>query len=853
MKKKEQPIVDPQLEQLNDTVDNLAAQRTAMKPAQPERVETKQEKKARKKAEKQLKKNAKKLVVPRTVQETIPYLRTYPDSGIIETSDGVFTKAYLLDDVNYQVAHEDEQNNMFLRFADLHNFFDSSYRFQFVIVQQNRNLAEFEAAVMLPMDGDSLDYLRTEQNQILSDKIRQGTNELIKYKYLVVSQAAENYQTARTSFLRLDGDVPRSVNRIGGAGATPMTTAKRLECLHDIYNPDAVGLFGNNYEYRDNKLVLAKDNFSFEVLKQMGITSKDMIGPDNFTFKSDHGRCGNYYFRAMYLKTIPATMKDNFLKELTDVQCHMVTSVYYEPISPKAAADMTQRDIVNLNSDLAKKQRAASKEGISVDLVSPDLRMAAEDAVDLKKDLTQRGQKLFFQTFVVVHFAETKEQLDIDSASIQAVGQKHLVEIRTLSWQQELGLASAMPLANNKLAIRRTLITESAAVFMPFVNQELNDRDGGMYYGQNAISHNLILYNRRNGKNGNGMIFGSSGSGKSMAAKQEIMAVLLGSKDDVIVIDPEGEYAPMAALLGGEVIRISPGGETRLNPFDIEMGTKEDPISEKSDFIYSFFETIMGDRYGLSPGQKSILDRCVKKVYEPFLTSYDSKTGLYDRETLPTLKDFYWLLRDQDTYDAMQLADSLEIYAVGSQALFSGQTNVDPSKRFVVYDISAIGTGLKPLGLLVVLNNVWTRIVAGRENRRYTWFYIDEAHLLFGSRASAEFMKNCFKRARKYLGIPTGITQNVSDLLENDIARTIISNCEFVQMLNQAALDRAQLGDLLNISPTQLDYVTDAPVGQGLIYDGAHIVPFVNDLPKNTKAYAAMTTKASDIQHKERA
>ncbi len=851
---KEKKPENPEIDKLNHIVDDLATQRsTASVTPEAPKKENRKDKNARIRAEKQLKKNARKLVVPKSVQETIPYARTYPDNGIIETSDGVFTKAYLLDDVNYQVARDEEQTEMFLKFAELHNYFDSASRFQFVIVQQNRNLDEFEAAVMLPMLDDGLDYLRSEQNHILSRKIRQGKNELIKYKYLVVQQTAESYPAAQTAFLRLDSDISAAVNKIGRAAATPMTTAKRLESLHDIYNPDAVGLFGNNYEYKDDKLILAKENFRFDILRKMGITTKDMIAPESFAFKSDHGQCGKYFFRALYLKTYPATLKDSFLKDLTDIECHMVTSVFYEPIDPKNAQEMVKRDISNLNSNLIQKQKQASKSGYSVDLISPELRMASEEAAALREDITSKNQKLFYQTFTIVHFAETKEQLDLDTTAIQAVGRKHLVEIRTLTYQQELGLDSALPLANNKLAVRRTLITESAAVFMPFVNQELNDRDGGMYYGLNAVSHNLIMVNRRNSKNGNGMIFGSPGSGKSMAAKQEMLAVLLASQDDVIVVDPQGEYARMAKMLGGEIIRIAPGGETRINPFDIVLkDSKDNPIALKSDFIYSFMQTVMGDRTILSGGQHSIIDRCVRKLYEPYLASYDPDTKSYNDSLIPTLEDFYYLLRDQDGFEALQLADAVEIYAVGSQALFAARTNVNPSKRFVVYDIKDIGSSMKGLGLLVVLNNIWTRIMeAGTEVKKNTWFYIDEMHLLFQNEASSEFLRTCYKLARKYGGIPTGITQNVSDLLENDIARTIISNCEFVEMLNQSAMDGAQLAELLHISPTQMDFITNASAGHGLIYDGTHIVPFVNELPRDSKAYAAMTTKPSEVANIE--
>lgn len=852
-KKKADLGTEEEYARLDGIVDQISDKQAEAAPKKPTRAERKAEKKrikAQKAADKKLKKKSKKLIVPKTVQDTIPYVRVYPDTGVIETQDLVFTKAYLMDDINYQIAKDEEQTEMFLKYAEFLNSFDSSTRFQIVINQQNRNLNEFEAQAMLDMDDDGLDYLRTEQNDLLRAKIREGKNQLVRQKYCVVSVSAPSYDAALTAFARHDLDIPDGIKRIGGAVAVPMSSAKRLESLHDIYNPNSVGLFGNNMEQDANgNWRFAPENFTFDNLRRMGLSTKDMIAPSSFEFKSDHGKVGDLYFRALFVRTIPQSLKDTFLKELSEAECKMVTSMYFQPIDGESALRMARNDIINVNANMIERQKQASKSGYSVDLINPELKAAADEANALRDDLTSKNQKLFYLTLAMVHFAETKEQLDSDTKAIQAIGRRHLVDIKTLSYQQSNGLDSVLPLCSNKLAIRRSMITESCAVLMPFVNQELN-APGGMYYGLNAVSHNLIMLNRRTSKNGNGMIFGGPGSGKSMSAKQEMMSVLLSSDDVVIVIDPEGEYAPLANLLGGEVIRIAPGSNVHLNPFDIELlatDSADDPITSKSDFLCSMLESIVGDRYGLTAGQRSIIDRCVKKAYDPYLNSFDPESGTYDKSKLPTLLSFYFLLRDQDGYEAMQLADGLEIYATGSQNLFAHATNVEYSKRFVVYDIKDIGSSMKALGLLVVLDNIWNRIVAGRDSGRNTWFYIDEIYLLFKTASSTEFLRNLYKRARKYGGLPTGITQNVSDLLENDIARTMILNCEFVQMLNQSAYDRAQLGELLKISPTQMDFITNAGPGQGLIYDGVHIVPFINQLDKNTKQYEAMTTVLSEV------
>lgn len=851
--KKKGPGMLPEDAHLGDVVDTLSEHRTSVSPeakkAKP--IESRKEKRIRKKSEKALKKKARKLIVPRTVQETVPYARVYPDTGIIETEDGTFTKTYLLEDINYQAAMDEEQQNLFLKYAEFMNGFDSSSRFQITIVQQNINLTEFEAETMVEMQEDGLDYLRKEQNNLVRSKIREGKNELIKKKYLTVSHPAPNYAAAVTAFARQDNLTVSGIKKIGGAAAQPMSTAKRLELLHDIYNPDSVGQFGNHM-LRDHhgKLVFDKENFRFDILRRMGLTTKDMVAPSSFHFGRDHGQVGSMYFRALFLRTVPQSLKDTFLKELTDVECKMVTSLTYQPIDGEKALKLATDNIRNINANLAKQQEKASGTGYSAELVSPELKDAAEEAAALRDDLTKKNQKLFYMTMVIVHFAETKEQLDSDTKAIQAVGRSHLVTINPLVLQQERGLNACLPLCCSKLQIKRSYITESAAVFMPFVNQELNDRDGGMYYGVNAVSHNLIRHNRRNSKNGNGVILGQPGGGKSMSAKDEMSEVLLGSPDNVVVIDPEGEYYPMAELMGGEVIRIAPGTGVHLNPFDIEMVTdgKEDPITQKSDFICSICETIIGDRFGLTAGQKSIIDRNVKRVYKDYLVSYDPETGSYDKAKLPTLLDFYMLLREEESFEAMQLADGLEFYATGTQNLFAYQTNVEYRKRFVVYDLSKMGSAMKNLAYLVILNNIWNRMISGFQEGKFTWVYIDEGWELFLVRSSAEFMRRFFKLARKHGGIPTFITQNVTDILENDIAKTIISNSEFVLMLSQAPLDRAALGEQLHISPTQMDYITNAGPGRGLLYDGEHLVPFINELPKETKLYEVMTTKPSEVK-----
>jgi len=849
--------------ELSEAVEVMAGRKgislSQKKKSPKEKVGDIKNKKNTRRSQRKLKQKSAKLQIPKTVQQSIPYFAVYEEDGIIETKPGVFTKSYLLGDVNYRIAREDEQQDMFINYGQFLNGFETNARFQITINQKNINMEVFEHENMLPLEGDGMDELRMERNLMLKKKIMEGKNHLTKEKYLTVSIDAEDLEAARTTFIRLDNEIDANVRKIGHATATPISTVRRLEILHDIYNLGDEGYFGNNIvrvNREDGQLqyTFAEEKFRFDIMTRMGLTTKDMIAPPSFEFKGDYGKIGDTYFRALFIMKLPSFLYDDVLSELTKTDYNMITSLHYQPIDGEKTQKMVRSQITNINASLVDKQKKASKAGYSGDLISPELQDAAREASELLDDINSKNQKMFFVTFVIVHFADTKEQLDSDTKAIQTIGNRLVLHVKKLNQQQENGLNSVLPLAYNQLSIKRSLTTESAAVFMPFENQELYEPTG-MYYGINASSHNILKLDRRSRPSGNGFILGKPGAGKSMSAKQEMMTVLLSSKDTVVVIDPEGEYYPMAKLLGGEVIRIAAGANVHINPFDIDLSVgaegEDDPMAIKSDFIVSLCETIVGDRYGLAPAQRSIIDRCVKKAYEPYLDSYNPQTGKYDKRKLPTLVDFYHLLRQQSGYDAMQLADGLEIYITGSLNIFAHQTNVEYSNRFVVYDISGVGSTMKSMALLIILDNIWNRMVEGRRRKSFTWFFVDEIYLLFQNHASAEFLKNLYKRARKYYGIPTGITQNVSDILENDDARSIISNCEYVQILNQGPNDRTTLCNLLGISPTQERYVTDSNPGEGLIYDGKVIVPFINKLPKDTKQYWAMTTKPKEIKERE--
>lgn len=790
------------------------------------------------------KKSVSKIKIPRSVQQSIPYECVYEDSGIIEIEPGVFTKQYLLRDINYQIAKIQEQEEMFIRFGEFLNGFDSSVRFQIVIENKNIDQDEFESKTLLKLRYDDFDSLREEYNGMLVDKIREGRNNMTKEKYLVVAVTANNYEQARNQFARLDAEISINIGKIGGSAAMPMTTLERLTNLYEIYNIGSEGVFGDRTVVDGQEI----EHFNFQNMRKMGLTTKDCIAPPYMEFKRDYMMVGDKYARALYLKELPTFLQDTILAELVNVNSNMLTSVQYTSVSADKALKIVKNQMININANVMDRQKKASKGGYDISLISPELQKAQEETNELLQDLTSKNQKMFLINVVLVHFADSLEELETDTDTIQTIARRFMCEVHKLTGQQENGLNTALPLCNNKLAITRTLTTESVSVFMPYVSQELM-QSNGMYYGLNTVSRNLLLYNRKNAKNMNGFILGTPGSGKSFGAKREMLNVLLNTDDDVIVIDPESEYGRMAKLLNGEVIRVATGSDVFINPMDMDehYADKDNPIPLKSDFLVSLCETAFGGKYGLNSSQRSIIDRCCRAVYHDYISSRDPKTGSYDKSLIPTLMDFQRKLEEQSGYVAEELATSLESYTKGSFDIFAHHTNVNTDARFIVYDIKDIGTSIKSLGMLVVLDSVWNRIIENKKKGRNTWFYIDEIYLLFKTETSANFLRELWKRARKWGGVPTGITQNVSDLLENDIARTMLSNCEFVQMFNQAPLDRQALAALLNISPTQLSYITNSNPGEGLIYTGSSILPFVDNFPKNTKMYKAMTSKMEEV------
>lgn len=849
----------PETAHLSDVVDSICQQNKAaddaiIQEAKPK--ESKKERRRREKAEKALKKKSKKLIIPKTVQESIPYKRVYPESGIIEVQDGVFCRCYLLKDVNFDDADVNHQEIMFSRWCDFLNSIPLNGALQICGSQQLRNMEDFKRTVLYDMKNEKLDEYREEQNDLRMKDIESGKNNMVKSKYAVIRITAQSYEAVKPIFARIDVDTARYIREIGDAGVVPLSAGQWLEVLHDIYNPSKVGVFGNILERNEKGELVhsSSEKFSFENMKMMGLTTKDVVGPDSLNFtNADYGMVGKTYFRALYVKKFPVKMDHRFFSLLSDVNCRLVASIHYEPISIDKSMNMVKIRLNNAKSQVMANEMKAAKAGYSSDLIPVNVQEAKME-LQLQREALQNGQNLFFVTVVIVHFADSLDQLNLDTKAIESVSKARLTDLAVLTTMQENGLNACLPLCNSSLEVKHTMLTESAAIFFPFSMQEMYDITG-QYYGINSETGNLILLNRCNAANANGLIVGLSGYGKSVLAKEEILLALLRHPEDqFIILDPEGEYIRLAEALGGEVIHINPSANSHINLFDTDLQDIKKIREEKLDFIVSMFDTILTSacQPPVSPTQRSIIDRCIKNVYEPYLNSMD-ENGAYDEELLPTLKIYYAEMRRQDGYEAMQLADILETYAVGSLDVFAHKTNVEYHSRLVVYDMKEMGTVMKTMGELVALSNIWNDLSKGRSEGHNVWIYIDEMHLLFRNASSVSFLSNLYKRARKYGGIPTGITQSVSDLLINDQAADIIKNSQFIQMLSQSVDDREALMNLLHISEAQIKHITSAPKGHGLIWDGTHCCPFTNEIPTDTKLYSLVTTKLSEVHAQEQA
>jgi len=760
--------------------------------------------------------------LPKSVQDAIPIRRLWPD-GVFQFGSK-FSKTIRFTDINYAIASKEDKTSMFLGYSELLNALDTGSTTKITINNKRLNRQNFEQEILIPRQDDYLDGYRAEYNSMLMDKVTDSSNSVVQERYVTLSVHRKNVEEARAFFDRVTADVTTRLSHLD-AHSEEMDAVERLRVLHDFYRT------GEEAEYRLDLRDLMRKGHSF----------KDSICPDSLEFKKDHFVMGNKFGRVLFLKEYASYIKDSMISELTALNRTMMLSIDVIPVPTDEAVREMQNRLLGVETNVTNWQRRQNNNNNFSAVVPYDLEQQRKETREMLDDLTTRDQRMMFAVVTLVHLADSKEELDSDTETLQSAARKHLCQLATLNWQQADGLTTALPLGLRRIDALRTLTTEALAVLMPFKAQEIRDQ-GGVYYGQNVISKNLIVANRKELLNGNGFVLGVSGSGKSFTAKEEIAGVALSTEDDIIVIDPESEYGPLIEGLGGEVVNISATSRNHINAMDMEQGygDGENPVVLKSEFLLSLCEQLVGSGK-LSAKEKSIIDRCTAGVYHDYIRSGYQGAA-------PTLQDFHAELLRQSEAEARDVALAIELFTEGSLNTFAKPSNVDTNSRILCYDIRNLGKQLLPVGMLVVLDSVFNRVIRNRQLGRNTWVYVDEIYLLFQHEYSANFLFTLWKRVRKYGACCTGLTQNVDDLLQSHTARTMLANSEFLVMLNQAATDRAELAQLLNISDNQLSYITNVDSGRGLIKCGSTIVPFMNTFPKNTRLYRLMTTKPSEMK-----
>ena len=761
-----------------------------------------------------------------SAQKSIPY-REMARDGICRVQDKYYSKTIRFYDINYQLAQNEDKNAIFENWCDFLNYFDSSIHFQLSFINHHSNMKEFESVIQIKPRHDAFDDVRMEYAQMLKNQLAKGNNGLVRTKYITFGVEAENIREAKPKLERIETDILNNF-KVLGVSAYPLDGRERLQIMYETFNPEEKVPF----------------RFSFDQVMRSGMGTKDFIAPTSFLFKNGKDfMMGNTIGAVSYLQILAPELTDRMLAEFLDMDRNLIVNLHIQSLDQMKAIKLVKSKVTDINRMKIEEQKKAVRSGYDMDIIPSDLNTYGGEAKRLLEDLQSRNERMFLVTIVFLNTAKTKQELDNAVFQTAGIAQKYNCSLRRLDYMQEPGLMSSLPLGLNLIPIKRALTTTSTAIFVPFTTQELFMEGESLYYGLNALSNNMIMVDRKKLKNPNGLILGTPGSGKSFSAKREITNAFFVTQDDIIIGDPEGEYYPLVNALGGQVIHISPTSHDYINPMDINLDYSDDdnPLGFKSDFILSLCELIMGSRNGIEAEEKSVIDRCLPLVYQKY---FEQPVP----ENMPVLGDLYDCLRQQKEVQAQRIATALEIYVNGSLKVFNHRTNVELNNRIVCFDIKDLGKQLKKLGMLIVQDQVWNRVTVNRAAHKSTRYYIDEFHLLLKEEQTAAYSVEIWKRFRKWGGIPTGITQNIKDLLASREIENIFENSDFIYMLNQAAGDRQILAKQLNISPHQLSYVTNSGEGEGLIFYGSTIIPFKDKFDKSLRLYSLMTTKVSDLE-----
>ena len=765
-----------------------------------------------------------------TAQKTIAYKEMGRD-GICRVQGNIYSKTIRFYDINYQLAQNEDKNAIFENWCDFLNYFDSTIHFQLSFINHKSSMKEYERIIQIKPQNDEFDDVRMEYAQMLKDQLAKGNNGLVKSKYITFSIEADSLQKAKPRLERIETDILNNF-KVLGVTAYPLNGEERLQILYETFNPDSGVPF----------------QFDYKQLLKTGLTTKDFVAPTSFLFKSGKDfMMGDTIGAASYLQILAPELTDKMLAEFLDIDKNLIVNLHVQSVDQMKAIKLVKSKVTDINRMKIEEQKKAVRSGYDMDILPSDLNTYGGEAKRLLEDLQSRNERMFLVTALFLNTAKSKQELENAVFQTAGIAQKYNCVLRRLDYMQEEGLMSSVPLGVCHVPIKRALTTTSTAIFVPFTTQELFMPGESLYYGLNALSNNMIMVDRKKLKNPNGLILGTPGAGKSFAAKREITNAYFVTNDDIIIGDPEGEYYPLVNALGGQVIHISPNSKDYINPMDINMDYSDDdnPLGVKSDFILSLCELIMGSRNGIEAEEKSVIDRCLPLVYQKY---FENPVP----ENMPVLGDLYNCLRSQKEPQAQRIATALEIYVNGSLKVFNHRTNVQLDNRIVCFDIKDLGKQLKKLGMLIVQDQVWNRVTINRSSHKSTRYYMDEFHLLLKEEQTASYSVEIFKRFRKWGGIPTGITQNIKDLLASREIENIFENSDFILMLNQAAGDRQILAKQLNISPYQLSYVTNSGEGEGLLFYGNIIIPFKDKFDRRLKLYSLMTSKPSEMAENDR-
>ena len=760
-----------------------------------------------------------------SAQQTIPYVRMLPD-GVCQLPGGLYTKTVEYEDINYSVASTEDQTAIFSGWSSFLNYFDSSLPFQLSFINR-RSHSRSRYKVNIPQAEDDFNSVRAEFTGMLKNQIARSNNGIERSKYITFGIPAESLDEARPRLERVEADVMSNFKRLG-VPSEPMDGRARLALLHGQMHP------GSREPFR----------FSWGDIAKTGLGTKDFIAPDSFDFRQPRlFRMGQYWGAASYLQILASELSDKLLAEILELDAEMTVTLHIQTVDQLKAIKTIKGKISDIGKMKVEEQRKAVRAGYDPDILPPDLITFSKDAAELLADLQSRNERMFLLTFTVVNLAPTRQRLENDIFTVGGIAQKYNCTLKRLDWQQEQGFVSSLALGGNEVEIQRGMTTSSTAIFIPFMTRELRMAGPSLYYGMNALSHNVIMADRKKLKSANGLYLGSTGSGKSFAAKRELLNVFLTiPQDRIIIVDPMGEYAPLVRRLGGQVIEIAPDSPNHINPMDIQMGGNDEdsPLSMKADFLLSLCELVVGGKEGLQPIEKTVIDRCVRLVYR------DLALGVGDGR-MPLLQDLYEELLKQPEPEARRVATALELYCTGSLNLFNHPTNVKTDCRVVCIVLKGMGDNLRKIAMHVTNEFVNSSVNTNYQSGISTWCYCDEFHVLLRDQLTASYFVSIWQMLRKRGCVPSALTQNVKHLLASPEIQNILDNTDFMILLSQAQSDRAILAKQLGISEHQLSYITHSNSGEGLLFYGNVTIPFMDRFPRG-EIYDLLTTRPEDLK-----